>query len=304
FDNYALSQLSRIGALSLLALSVALLTGAAGLPSLGQVAPFAVGAYVTYRLAEAEIVVGPVQVAVSALAATAFSAAVGALIIRARGVVFLMVTLAVGVLTSQAAGQWKEATGGTDGTGYITASLPYWGADPLVDDAHVYWYVLAVSAVVVLATAAALRSAPGTLLRGVRDNELRMRAGGHRVAGYLLLAYIGAGAIAGVGGSLYATSQRFVSPSEVGFSLAAMMLVAVLIGGVHSITGALFGVFVVTAVRFWIAPEGYSDLWLGLLFMTCVYVLPDGVVGGLASIRRRLAKLHVTARFKSPRIHN
>lgn len=290
FDLYTISQLNRIGALSLLAVSVALLTGVAGLPSLGQVAPFAVGAYTTYLLAEAEILVGPVQLAVSAVAAVVFSAAVGIFVIRVRGVVFLMVTLAVAMLTAQAAGQWRDVTGGTDGTGYIEASLPYWGGEPLIPDANVYWYILTVVSVVLVITAAVLRATPGMLLRGVRDNELRMRASGHRVPLYLWTAYVGAGALAGIGGSLYATSQRFVSPSDIGFIVAAMVLIAVVIGGSHSILGALIGIALVTSVRFWIAPPGYSDLWLGVLLILCVYFLPDGVAGKAARLRRRITQ--------------
>ncbi|MGH8792236.1 MAG: branched-chain amino acid ABC transporter permease [Stackebrandtia sp.] len=278
-DNYTLSLLARAVALGLLAVSTALLTGVAGLPSLGQVAPYGVGAYVTAVLAGAEITVGPVQLAASAGAAAVFSAVTGIVIVRTRNVIFLSVTLAVGVLAAEVAGQWRSLTGGTDGTGRVEPTTPFWGAEPLIDDAHVYWYALATAAVVVAITTAALLSTPGRLLRGCRDSEARMRASGHRVTGYLLLANIAAGAIAGVGGSLLVTSQRFVSPSDVDFGTAALILLAVVVGGAHSMTGALAGVAVVIAVRDWLAPPGYRELMLGVVFVLCVYLMPKGLAG-------------------------
>lgn len=286
FDDFALSQLNRVAALGLLAVSIALLAGYCGLATLGQTAPFAVGAYVTFQLAEAGIAVGPVQLAIVIVACAVFSLATGPLVLRTRGMVFLMVTLAVGMVTAQIAEQWTSVTGGTDGSGLINASLPWWGADPLVDDGDIYWYVLSVGALVLFATVAVTRGAAGTRLRGVRDNELRMRALGHRVPGYLLAAYVGAGVIAGVGGSLFATGQRFVFPADVGFEVAAIALLAALIGGIHSAAGAVVGVVVVIAVRYWLAPEGHGELWLGVLFVAAVYLLPHGITGRVAHLRR------------------
>lgn len=286
FDSYTLSQLNRVMALGLLAASVAVLTNYCGLPTLGQVAPFAVGVYGTHQLAEAGIRVGVVQLAVVIVGCGLFALVTGPLVLRTRGITFLMVTLAVGMLVFKVAEQWTPVTGGTDGTGLIEASLPWWGADPLVDDGDIYWYTLTVGVIVVLVTGWMLRGTPGAVLRGIRDDERRMHACGHRVTRRLLAAYVGAGAIAGVGGSLYATGQRIVSPTEVGFEVAAITLLAVMIGGMASVAAAIAGVVVIMAVRYWLSPQGQGELWLGVLFVASVYLLPTGLAGRLQTLGR------------------
>ncbi|WP_433241230.1 branched-chain amino acid ABC transporter permease [Streptosporangium sp. CA-135522] len=289
-DPYTLSVLARILSLGLLAVSVAILTGVAGLPTLGQVAPYAVGAYTTALLARAGVTVGPVQLVVAALVAALFSVLVGLAVIQARGITFLMVTLAVGELAAVAAGQWKAVTGGTDGLAGIPAAQPLWGASPLVGDRAVYGYVLVVAVAVTVVTWLALRSPAGLLIRGCRDHEARMRASGHPVTRYLLAVYTAAGAVAGVGGALLVTSQRYVSPQDVGFEVSALVLLAVTIGGATSLGGALAAVAVVVAVREWAAGSipGHGPLLLGALFVVAVYLLPDGLAGLGARSRHRL----------------
>ncbi len=277
-DEYTLSILSRMLSLGLLAVSVALLTGWGGLPTLGQTAPYAVGAYTAATLARAGFTVGPVQIIIAALAAAAFSAVVGVALVRTRGVVFLMTTLAIGELAVAAAARWKTVTGGTDGLAAIPAAQPFWGASPMIEDAAMYAYVLVCSVVVVGGVALALRSRPGMVLAATRDNEARMRASGHPVTGYLLSAYVFAGAIAGVGGALLATGQRYLSPQDFGFEIAALVLLAVTIAGATSLVGAMAAVGVVIAVREWAAATvpGHGPVLLGLLFVVSVYLLTKG----------------------------
>jgi branched-chain amino acid transport system permease protein len=289
-DLYTLTVLTRVLSLGLLAVSVAVLTGTAGLPTLGQVAPYAVGAYTAALLGRADITVGPVQVAAAAGTAAAFSVLVGLAVIQSRGVTFLMVSLAVGELTAIAAGQWKSVTGGTDGLAGIPATQPFWGAEPMIDDRDVYGYVLAVTTLVVLAAYLVLRTPAGLLVRGCRDNEARMRASGHPVTRYLLTVYIASGIVAGIGGALLVTGQRYVSPSDLGFEIAALVLLAVVIGGATSIAAALAAVGAIVAVREWAAGAipGHGPLLLGVLFVVAVYLLPTGLAGLLRSVLARI----------------
>ncbi|HSA50731.1 MAG TPA: branched-chain amino acid ABC transporter permease [Yinghuangia sp.] len=265
----------------LLAVGVGVLTGHAGLATMGQVAPYAVGAYTTAWLTRQDITNGLVHLAVAALAAALFSAITGPVVIRARGVVVIMLTLAVGELTATAANQWKSFTGGTDGLAGIPATRVLPGTPELLNEDQVYVYVLVVTAVVAGVTALVLRSPAGLLLAGCRENEARMRAAGHPVDRYLLIAYIGAGAIGGIGGALLITYQRYVSPEDVGFDVSALALLAVVIGGVRSITGALAGAALIVFTRDWLGGwwPGHAPLFLGLLFLVAVYVLPDGAAG-------------------------
>lgn len=280
-DAYTISLAGSALALGLLAVSVTILTGYAGLPTLGQTAPFAVGAYATANLADAGWTVGPVQIVVAAIAAALFSLVTGPAVIRARGTTVLMITLAIGELASAAINQLKSVTGGADGLVGFPPTQALWGGEGMIDESKVYNYALAVAVVAVVITLLVLRSPAGKLLTGTRNAEARMRASGHPVGRYLLIAHIGAGALAGVGGSLMVTVQQYLSPADVGFEIAAFALLAAVIGGNTSVIGALIGAGLIVSTRDWVASSwpGHGPLLLGALFVAAVYLLPRGLAG-------------------------
>ncbi|WP_344296534.1 branched-chain amino acid ABC transporter permease, partial [Streptomyces synnematoformans] len=290
-DAYSLSLAGYALALGLLAVSVTVVTGYAGLPTLGQTAPFAVGAYTTAKLAENDWTVGPVQVAISAVAAAAFCVVTGPAVIRARGTTVLMITVAVGELTAIAIGQWKSVTGGTDGLAGFPSTQAFWGGEPLFEELAIYQYAAVVVVCVVAVALVLLRSPAGKLLTGSREAEERMRASGHPVTRYLLVAYVGAGALAGAGGSLLIAVQSYVSPADVGFEIAALALLAAVIGGITSVIGALVGAGLIVYTRDWLAGSwpGHGPLLLGVLFVAAVYLLPRGLAGLVSGAPRAAA---------------
>ncbi|MFC9647227.1 branched-chain amino acid ABC transporter permease [Streptomyces sp. NPDC056937] len=280
-DSYSISLAGSALALGLLAVSVTILTGYAGLPTLGQTAPFAVGAYATANLAQAGWTMGPVQIVLSALAAAVFSAVTGPAVIRARGTTVLMITLAVGELTGAVINQFKSVTGGADGLVGFPSTQALWGGEGMSGESEVYTYALVVAVIAVTVTLLVLRSPAGKLLTGTRGAEARMRASGHPVGRYLLVAHICAGALAGVGGSLMVTVQQYLSPADVGFEIAAFALLAAVIGGTTSVIGALMGAGLIVITRDWVASSwpGHGPLLLGVLFVAAVYLLPRGLAG-------------------------
>jgi branched-chain amino acid transport system permease protein len=124
------------------------------------------------------------------------------------------------------------------------------------------------------------------LLSAVRGNEARTAASGHRVTAYLWAVHTGAGAIAGVGGALLIHTNRWITPTDVGFATAALALLAVVIGGAISLPGAAAGAIAVLTVRDVVAVDlpGHAPLLLGVLFVAAVYLLP----GGLTALPARL----------------
>jgi len=285
--SYEISLASRVLVLGLLAMSVNLLTGVAGLPTLGQAAYFGVGAYTAALLGS----VGLVQLIVAALAGATAAVVTGSVAVRTRGVTFIMITLAIGELTYATAITWKEVTGGTDGMS-TEAVPPIWGMPALRLDGLVYLYVLVVFGVLFALVAGLTRSPFGLALRGIQDNEARLRASGYPVNGYLLGAYTIAGGLAGAAGALWIAVERFVAPSDLGFTVSAMALIAVVIGGTGSMWGALAGTAVVVVVRDYVGNElqgdlaGHGTLLLGVVFVLAVYLLPRGLAGVFASRRR------------------
>ncbi|MFC0532314.1 branched-chain amino acid ABC transporter permease [Phytohabitans kaempferiae] len=280
-DDYTTATLSRVLVLGLVAVSVALLTGVAGLPTLGQTAPFAAGAYTAAQLGQHAVANGPVQLVAAVAVGAAFALLTAPLVVYARGVVVLMITLAIGELAITVASRWKSVTGGTDGLIAVTGVRPFTGLSTLDTDRARYLYALAVVGVIVGVLLLALRSPAGLYLRGSRDDEARMRASGHPVIAYLTGAYMAAGGIAGAGGALLVTTQQYVSPADFSFDIAALLLLGVVIGGAGSMLGALAGTALVFAARDWLSGllPGHAPLLLGALFVVTAYLLPRGVAG-------------------------
>ncbi|MEU6076918.1 branched-chain amino acid ABC transporter permease [Micromonospora sp. NPDC047074] len=275
-DDYTAALLARTLALGLVGVSVALLTGVAGLPTLGQTAPYAAGAYASAVVGSRLSDVGVAHLAVAAVAGAALAAATVPLVVSARGVIVLMITLAVGELAVIVAGRWRSVTGGTDGLAGVPPVRPLWGLPVLATDRARYLYVLVVVAVLVGAVLLILRTRAGLLLRARRDDEARLRASGHRVPAQVAAVHVAAGAVAGAAGSLLVVAQQFVSPADFGFDTSALLLLGVVVGGAASIGGALVGAVIVIAARDWLfgVLPGHAPLVLGLAFVVTVYLLP------------------------------
>ncbi|WP_433651318.1 branched-chain amino acid ABC transporter permease [Micromonospora zamorensis] len=277
-DDYTTAILARTLALALVGVSVALLTGVAGMPTLGQTAPYAAGAYACAVVGSRISDVGVVQLAVAAAAGAVLAALTVPLVVHARGVIVLMITLAIGELAVTVLGRWRSVTGGTDGLAGIAAVRPFWGLPVLANDQARYLYALVVVTVLVGGVLLLLRTRAGLLLRAGRDDETRLRASGHRVPLYLSGAHMAAGAIAGAAGSLLVVAQQYISPADFGFDTSALLLLGVVIGGTASVGGALVGAALVIAVRDWLfgVLPGHAPLVLGALFVATVYLLPNG----------------------------
>ncbi|WP_158610805.1 branched-chain amino acid ABC transporter permease [Micromonospora endolithica] len=285
-DAYLHATAARMLPLALLAVSVAVVTGHAGLPTLGQVAPYAAGAYTTARLALAGVEQAAVHLLTAAVAGAVLAGLLGVVLIRYRGTVFLMLSLGVAELTAITAAQWRQVSGGTDGLAGIPAVRLAPGLPPLVADRAVLLYAAAVALCATVGAVILLGGERRMLLSAVRGNEARARASGHRVTAYLWAVHTGAGAIAGIGGALLIHTHRWITPADVGFATAALALLAVVIGGAASLPGAAAGAIAVLAVRDVIAVwlPGHAPLLLGALFVAAVYLLP----GGLTALSARL----------------
>ncbi|MEU8184269.1 branched-chain amino acid ABC transporter permease [Micromonospora sp. NPDC049044] len=296
-DDYTTALLARTLALALVGVSVAVLTGVAGLPTLGQTAPYAAGAYACAVLGSRISDVGVVQLAVAAAAGAALAALTVPLVVHARGVIVLMITLAIGELVVTVLGRWRSVTGGTDGLAGSSAIRPFWGLPPLASDQARYLYALVVVATLVGALLVLLRTRAGLLLRAGRDDETRLRASGHRMPLHVSGAHIAAGAIAGAAGSLLVVAQQYISPADFGFDTSALLLLGVVIGGTSSVGGALVGAALVIAVRDWLfgVLPGHAPLVLGLLFIATVYLLPSGVNRARGRLRPPAVRSHQPA---------
>jgi branched-chain amino acid transport system permease protein len=298
----------------LLALSLDYVWGVGGIFSLGQTALFGLGAY-TYAVVGLNVAAtaGETLTALvaGALVGAAVAAAIGYFVFygRLNDVYLALVTLAVTLVLLTVASSTadpryhigKVILGGTNGIAALPPlALGFPGTDPLP---VTEWQLLVVAIVLAAVTLAGLlwlvRTRPGRILAGIRENPLRMELLGYDVVRHRLMAYTLGGAIAGLAGALYAAWAGFVSPDMFALGFAAVVVIYVMVGGRGTLVGALIGVVFVelaTDSADTIAKD-QTPLVLGILFIAVVLVLPGGVV---PAIRRGIDLASGRARRRPP----
>lgn len=276
---------TQILAYALLVMSVNLMAGVTGLLTLAHAAYFGVGAYAAVLTARHVSANALTQLGVAVAAGGLVAAATGWIAVRTSGTYFLMLSLAIGELLYTVAQKWDAVTGGSDGLA-AGAPLELAPGSPMTLPGLVYWWAFAVFCVFGGLLLLLVRSPFGTALRGIRDNEPRMRAIGYPTPNYKYAAYVLSGVIAGAGGYLLvAQAPRFISPDRLSFHIAGLVLLAAVIGGLGSMWGSCFGAALIVLVGDVLSQDlgGHGPMVLGAVFVLAVYVLPRGVAG----LRRR-----------------
>jgi len=274
--------MTRVLVFAILAIGLNLLVGYTGLPSLGQAAFLAMGAY-TLAILIKRLGVGHLPAALAAIAAAGLLGAVfGLIALRARGATFLLITLALAQSAWAIAFTWRSVTGGDDGIGGLTR--PVIGFLPWsMEDARVYYFlVLIVFLVLLWAFRILVRSPFGLALQGIRDNELRMRSLGYNTWLYQYVAFIVAALFGGVAGVLRAYLTEAVTPGWAEVTPSAEALLMVIMGGPGTIVGPVIGAAIVV-------PAGqianfFTNRWmivLGAIYVVVVLFAPGGIVGWL-----------------------
>ena len=264
----------------LFAFSLQLLIGVGGLVSFGHAAFFGLGAYgsaLTIRWLGA-----PMEAALPAgLVLAALGAAlIGAFVVRLSGIYLAMMTLAAAQILYAVAFQWVPVTGGDNGI------VGIWPSSWVAGRSAYYWLTLALTALTVLALKQVIESPFGYSLRAARDSEARAEAIGLAIRRQRWLAFVIAGAAAGMAGSLYAFSRGSVDPSLLGIPTSVDALTMLLLGGIQTIAGPLAGSAVLHLLRDQLMP--LTSLWrlfLGLAIIFMVLVFPRGLVGTIRQWR-------------------
>jgi branched-chain amino acid transport system permease protein len=280
----------------IMAMSVDLLLGYTGLPSLGQAAYLGVGAYLTAILATRYefglgwdfwmvLVLGVIG---GALTAALF----GLIAIRATGVYFLMITLALGMCVWGLAYRWNALTGGDNGLN--VPFRPSFGID-LSNDVTFFLVVWGFFVVVLVALYVLVHSPFGHSLVGIRESELRMRILGYHTWLHKYLAYIIAGGLGGLAGVLWVHLSGLVSPEDIILTTAVDALLMVVLGGPGTLIGGAIGAAVVVFIREYLSTQvGWWQYVLGGVYIITILYLPDGLMGIPARLRQR--RMQVAAR--------
>lgn len=286
--EYYINLMSQILIAAVFALSLNLLVGYGGLSSLGHAAYMGLAAYLSgwFFL---KFGLGHFATAAIALIGTTLMAALlGLIALRATGLGFLMITLAMAQVLWGLAFRWVSVTNGDNGLSGLTRPAPF-GLD-LNGSAAFYYFSLATGAVSAAAIAMLVNSPFGAVLRGTRDQPRRMSALGHDVWLVRYLTYIAAGFFAAVSGLLYVYYHKFVHPHALSLTTSAEVLLMVIAGGSGTLLGPIVGAAVVVLLKSYVS--AFVERWtflLGFVFLMIVLFMPDGLVPGMRRLWLRFS---------------
>jgi branched-chain amino acid transport system permease protein len=282
-------------AFAIFAMSLDLLLGYTGLPSFGHAAFFGLGAYIAAYLSSTnELALGLtnnllilVPVVMGGTAVTALF--IGFFALRTSGIYFLMITLAFAQMLFSIAIRWSGVTGGADGLSGVPH--PVIGVGPVsytISAREDYYFLLLAFFILSYWLLRRIVNSPfGWVLRGIRENEPRLRSLGYNTFHTKMAAFAISGAFAGLAGMLLVLFFRHAAPGNLYWTISGEVIIMVIIGGTGTMTGPLLGAalvrlfpqFVSSYVERW-------QMWEGVLFILFVLYAPQGILGILRGQRQ------------------
>jgi branched-chain amino acid transport system permease protein len=283
-EPYYVNIASQILLYAVFALGLNILVGYAGLVSLGHAGLFGVAAYaVAYLLAAGY---GHAAAIAAALAAGLIATAgFAALALRASGISFIMITLALGEIIWGLAYRWISITNGDNGISVNTRPMPF--GMSLSSANGLYDATLIVFLLALAGCAIFVRSPFGAALAGTRDQPRRMNALGFHVWMIRFWAFMFSGLLSAIAGILFVYYNQFISPQALALTASAEGLLMVISGGAGTLVGPVVGAALVVIVKNVVS--AYISRWnfmLGAIFVAIVVFMPEGLVPGTVRLLR------------------
>jgi branched-chain amino acid transport system permease protein len=279
FGPYRVGQFTLVLVYAVVALGLNLLVGYNGQISLGHGAFFALGAYTAALLIEKQDV--HYLLTLPAAGAVCFAAGwlFGVPALRLRGLYLALVTLGLAIATPQLIKRFDDLTEGTQGLTVVQPTAPGWTG--LADDQFLYLLTLAVAAVMFALAWNLVRGPVGRSIQAVRDGEIAAATLGVNLATTKTRVFAVSAAYAGVAGALYVLALGFVAPEAFTLTISFAFLAAVVVGGLATISGALFGALFIEFVPVYASDvnDALTGVIYGGVLIAFMWVLPDGAAG-------------------------
>lgn len=289
-ESFQLFQLTMAVVMALAVLGLNIVSGYNGQVSLGHGAFFAVGAYVTAILMSHLDWSFWATLPVSAVVCAMVGYGVGFPALRLGGLYLALTTFALAVAVPQVLKHRsiEDWTGGVQGLFISKPEPPAWL--PLTVDQFMYVVALGVSAVLFLLTWNLIRSRIGRALVATRDQPTAAEAMGIDIASLKTRAFAVSAMVTGIAGSLSAVAIEFVAPDSFGIMVSITLFVGMVVGGVASILGSVFGglfVLFVPNIAEAISKAAPGVIY-GVILILFLFILPNGVAGLVRRIAARL----------------
>lgn len=294
-------DLSVVFVLALLALSMSFMWGYSGMLSFGQTAYFGLGGYV-YAVSAMNLGTTTLPFLLGVFLPMGFALVIGYFIVYGRlsDVYFSVMTLVITLVLD-------KAVRATSGSQYVVGDVRLGGQNgiPGVPPLQVPWdrtttlfidHVYYLSAVLILAVYVGLRLALtsrfGRVLVGVRENEQRIELLGYDARLYKLGAFVIAGGLAGLSGTMFAVWGNFVSPNMFGLERAAQVIIWVIVGGKGTLIGPIVGTGLIQYLTSWLGMQGVGQVTLvmGTVLIVAVLLFKEGLLPTMGSLLIRLTR--------------
>jgi branched-chain amino acid transport system permease protein len=285
--DFYINLASQILIAAIFALSLNLLVGFGGMTSLGHASYLGVAAYMSALLTSRYGLGHGTAAILSIFATVAMAASFGVIALRASGLGFLMITLALSQVLWGLAYRMSNITNGDNGIVGLTRPSPF--GIHLDSPAAFYWFVLVVATIAFLMMTIFVSSAFGSSLKGVRDQPRRMAALGFNPWLIRWITFVYAGFWGGVSGLLFVYYHKYIHPTSLSITSSAEALLGVIAGGSGTLGGPAVGAALVLLLKNYVS--AYVERWnmlLGLVFLFIVLVMPTGIVPAFSRLMARL----------------
>ena len=281
--DFYINLASQILIAAIFALSLNLLVGFGGMTSLGHASYLGVAAYLSALLTSRYGFGHGSAALISILGTIVMAAFFGLIALRATGLGFLMITLALSQVLWGLAYRMSNITNGDNGLAGLTRPSPF--GISLDSAASFYWFALIVAVFAFAMMAIFVSSSFGSSLKGVRDQPRRMAALGFNPWMIRWITFIYAGFWGGVAGLLYVYYNKYIHPTSLSTTSSAEALLGVIAGGSGTLGGPAVGAALVLLLKN--CASAYVERWnmlLGLVFLFIVLVMPTGIVPGMQKL--------------------
>ena len=285
--TYWTSLMTLTAIYAIVALGMNLLTGYAGQISMGHAAFFAIGAYTSAFLTSIGVSFWLALPAGAVLAALV-GIVIGMPALRMKGLYLAIATMGFGFIMEQVIHSWVYVTHGVNGRQLVR---PHLGSINFSADTHYFYLVLFVLIIMLLLMKNILRTPTGRALCAVRDSEVAAESMGVNLAVYKTAAFAISAFYAGIAGSLFAHHMLFIGPENFDVTVSINFLIMIIIGGMGSVHGSIFGAIFVTLLpeliaigKDWLPPAigqqaGLQGTVYGVLLVLFVLFEPLGLYG-------------------------